>query len=387
VTAVRNLAIGSDYEVALGKAGACEAVTAAMKRHANDAAVALQSCNAVINLAVNVDNAAMLGEAGACEAVTAAMMRHADDAAVAQHCCWAVANLAAGLSANKARLGKAGACTAVVKALAMHGSSMPVEMAKQALNAVTWLAATKPNRGRLGAAGACALVVAAMREHISEVTVAAAGVNAVLALATDSSKNCQKLLAAGALGALQSAMAALSDDAPRMHSVERAIIQLATNAASSDKLRAAGAYKVIVTAISEHLDDVWFIQSAVRAVAALAACKANRPELRRAGASAMLNTAVLKHNADAAIDSAAGTAQQYLDSEYHWISIKTMNVLYLVAIAVLGLVLLAVVIAPVFAVFKYILGWTAVDAAVGTTIVFVVFIIICSRFADNAQAN
>ena len=138
----------------------CEAVTAAMSSF-DDWEVAEYGCEAVAAFAQDTTNSGRLGEAGACEAVTAALREYGDYRDVAMEGLLAVALLARNTD-NSDRLGEAGACEAVTALLKKEW--LWEECASYGCNAVARLARDIENSSRLGKAGACEVVTALLKE-------------------------------------------------------------------------------------------------------------------------------------------------------------------------------------------------------------------------------
>ncbi|KAG8462613.1 hypothetical protein KFE25_004589 [Diacronema lutheri] len=117
------------------KAGALEAVVAAMRAPAAHSGVQKQACWALGNLCVSTDVAGLARarqavEDGALEAVTAAMRAHAEHSGVQQQACWALANVCAGNDAAglaRARQAAEGALRAVVAAMRAHAEHLGVQ--------------------------------------------------------------------------------------------------------------------------------------------------------------------------------------------------------------------------------------------------------------------
>ena len=138
-----NLALSNDAnKVKISTQGGCEAVISALKKHVDNAAVAMQGCGAVAALACHVSSRFKLSSNGGCEAVLSALKIHMESAIVVEEAVKATANLAVD-EANHAKLASLNGCELVIHAYERYRGNSSV--ANQFSRAVANMAKSDAN--------------------------------------------------------------------------------------------------------------------------------------------------------------------------------------------------------------------------------------------------
>ncbi|KAG5181520.1 hypothetical protein JKP88DRAFT_246267 [Tribonema minus] len=232
--------------------GACEAMVAAMRKHATDVRVQYQACAAIRRLAAHDHiTSDSLGALGACQAVMAAMRILAGEKLALAVC--ALAGLAQA-AANASVLASEGAAQAVVAILQAHQRGMCTHFALYALHQLLRhgeIAAT------IDAAGTCSAVVHALDASPDDIEAHLPGMSALVELAR--SEETKALLdEAGACASIIRAMRTFPDSAAVQRDAVNAIVLLIAasgGAHRSRRLRLLGGHEVVLTALTTHLQE------------------------------------------------------------------------------------------------------------------------------------
>ncbi|KAH9262415.1 hypothetical protein BASA82_000517 [Batrachochytrium salamandrivorans] len=264
----------ADTSDRLGKVGACEAVTEALKRFGDtDCSVARFGCNAIGNLTADVDeNAARFGALGVCPVLVDLLQWHGTrDPYVAENVCYAVGNLVAVNELNRKLLSAdSGICEGIVASLQVFGEFDPV-VANFACNAIGNLALTCG--ARLGECGACPTVVDCLKRfyHIAHSHVSLSGCYAVGNLAFDNLANKDRLLACGACEQIVLCLDQPSPDPDVVNNAYYAVKRLAANHAGNQaELNSRGAWR----ALAFRMEAIKLGTAELDATGVLALCEA-----------------------------------------------------------------------------------------------------------------
>ncbi|KAG5181518.1 armadillo-type protein [Tribonema minus] len=236
--------------------GACEAMVAAMKKHATDVRVQYQACAAIRRLAAHDHiTSDSLGALGACQAVIAAMrILLGEELALAVCALAALAHAAA----NASVLASEGAAQAVVARLQADHEGTCTEFALYALHQLLShdaIAAT------IDAAGTCSAVVHALDSSPDNIAIQLPGMAALVQLACRK-ENIALLDEAGACPSVIRALRTFSDSA---------VVQQHDAVSRSRRLRVRqmSGHEVVLTALTTHLQEDTTKASAIFALIAL----------------------------------------------------------------------------------------------------------------------
>ncbi|CAM9410223.1 unnamed protein product, partial [Discosporangium mesarthrocarpum] len=239
---------------ALGALGACALVAAAMEAFPWDRGVQERACGAVGGLACeDPTNISLLLKEGIPYLLAASLTMFPDNARVHRRACWAMANLSWDNS-GAVQLAEAGACHLVSSALVAFPTHTGVQ--EEGLGAVVNLAASSEENARLlGEAGACELVVSALTSFKSPQPggggrsnrlVAKMALHAVERLASTIHPGYERLVAAGAPGAVVTALRAFPGDLALEKSGCEAVATLAMLPLGAEALGREGACSQVV---------------------------------------------------------------------------------------------------------------------------------------------
>jgi hypothetical protein len=146
------------------KAGASNAIVAAMGTHLSVADVQSAACRALINMCVQDNNERRASDAGAIEAVVTAMLTHPNMANVQENACWALLNMSGSHDDIKSKAGSAGAIEAAVAAMvALPGEASVQGKACAVLARLT--DGVPDNKTKARAAGVMDVVLVARKKH------------------------------------------------------------------------------------------------------------------------------------------------------------------------------------------------------------------------------
>lgn len=177
--------------IALGQAGACVGIIAALEAHSSIYNVLFWGAHAVLNLSINSHNSSLFGKAGACATITSLMQKqnHATQTedSVSHYVWGALINLALN-SDNNILLSEAGACRAVVDVWKSHRQNNNVAL--WGCMAVQNLSLNEKNNADLAELGVCRLVTYSIR-HFPDDDMLAQAILAVQNLVSNPRNNAE----------------------------------------------------------------------------------------------------------------------------------------------------------------------------------------------------
>jgi phosphoribosylformylglycinamidine (FGAM) synthase-like amidotransferase family enzyme len=147
----------------IGSCNGVQAVVAAMRTHADVAAVQQMGCHALTNLSCDDANRTLIGSCNGVQAIVAAMRTHADVAAVQEWGCGALTNLSARHAANQTLIGSCNGVQAIVAAMRAHADVAVVQ--EWGCRALNKLSAHAANRTLIGSCNGLQAMVTAFRTH------------------------------------------------------------------------------------------------------------------------------------------------------------------------------------------------------------------------------
>jgi hypothetical protein len=248
------------------KAGAIEALMAALSREPAHAAVQTMCVCALGNLCAEQDtHRARAGAAGALPLVVRALIAHRGTPSVAAACCGAIFSLVAHSEANRAAAVRAGAVAGVLDAL----RDMPAVVEVQAMGLAALFNLAAGDRKSLIAGGGLELAVAALRAHGHNARVAQWAVSAVaqlVAIGPGGPGATDRALAAGAAEEMLRAARLHAADEEVQSELAAFLYAMASVLPSAVRADAVGA---VVEAMHAHQSNAELLHVLLRALANL----------------------------------------------------------------------------------------------------------------------
>ncbi|KAG5191874.1 hypothetical protein JKP88DRAFT_294622 [Tribonema minus] len=285
-TALLHLSLDNDRNCrALGEAGACEALMAAVKKFTVDAAWQQDAAGAIGFLGAVPINARRLAAGGACTFVLAVLHANLDNALSVRTALSAAGVLAAqheiDLTAN-------GACEAVVQALNAHAGHCRIQL--QRLSVLVMLTHVGAARLRLVAAGAGAAAVRAMRAFPADTQLQCHATSIILCLSMDNEAHAAQLTGMGGCALVTASLSTCWNHAEHQHTALLTLAILAASPAAS-RADAAAACAAAVASLSAH-SDVEVVNLAALLLLASLAGITNASALYDCGARAAVASAM-----------------------------------------------------------------------------------------------
>jgi hypothetical protein len=170
-SALRNVTVDADNQVAAGESGAVEALVDVLNRHRDGPWTVLQNaCDALHNITFNDANEERCGAARGVEAVVAVIRQACDrrgPAELLQEAIGALINVTT-TTDNQIRAGKSGALAALTDVIEMFCSTGPVSLLHSSCWALCNIAVATENHHETGAAGTVKALVKLVKHLASD---------------------------------------------------------------------------------------------------------------------------------------------------------------------------------------------------------------------------
>ncbi|KAG5191054.1 hypothetical protein JKP88DRAFT_160158 [Tribonema minus] len=288
-TALSYLALGNDRNRrALGEAGACEALMAAVKRFTIDAAWQHDAAGAIWSLAAVPTNAGTLVAAGACTFVVAVLQANLHNAHIVHTALSATRVL---VTHHELALTASGACEAVVQALNAHADNDQIDLT--GLSVLVMLARTGEARLRLNTADAGAAAARAMRAFPADPLLQITAVSVIASLSFESEACAAQLTRTGGCALVTAALSTCLNRAEYQQTALFALAVLASSPAAS-RADAAATCAAAVASLGAHPDVEVVNLAGLLALASLARA-ANAAVLHDGGARAAVTRAMQRY--------------------------------------------------------------------------------------------
>ncbi|KAL3794129.1 hypothetical protein HJC23_012836 [Cyclotella cryptica] len=240
------------HQVAMGSAGAVEALGDAMREFEDDMIV-LEGCLlALSNLCIPEENLSYFLEANLIKMTVEIMGRSVENCGLQEHGCAVLANLALHHKARR-RIREAGGCDTIVVSMVVN--PMDVELQSQALVALRNLCAKdEENRILLACAGAIDAVIGAMQCHRNDAKIQGLG-SWVLSILGSNNDNKLYIGENGGIDVIVRSMWVHPDDAGVQEKALRALWTLSVEKALRWPIVEVNSIAAVVAAMQTHPED------------------------------------------------------------------------------------------------------------------------------------
>ncbi|KAG5191882.1 hypothetical protein JKP88DRAFT_294636 [Tribonema minus] len=282
-------------QIKLADGGACQIMVGAMNDHADKADVQMHGTTALLHLSVGNDrNCRALGEAGACEALMAAVRRFTVGVAWQQDAAGAIASLGA-VPSHVEVLVAGGACTFVLAVL--QANLHDARTMSMALPAVGVL--SRQYAIALIASGACKTVVQALNAHLDNSHIQLKGLAALVHLARVDAARLRLVSADAGVAAVRTMRAYPADPLLQLQAVAIIAILSFDNEAYAAQLTGMGGCALVTASLSTRLNSAEYQQTALEALSKLAvSTTASREDVAAACAAAVTSLSAYPDDED-----------------------------------------------------------------------------------------
>lgn len=295
----------------MGVTGICKAVVRVMRKNQRDAAVCKLGCQVIVRLAAGQSNLPILLAAKASEEVSSVIMVHASmDTQVTEWGCKALHALCIDDYANNAKARTGGEVEAVVWAIQRQGNVL--EVAEWSTKVFVALACMPANSKKFGGSGGCEAIISLAKAHSRVPSVCDTACQVIRYLAKDEN-NRAWLGAAGGCDVVGTVLHHHSENGDVCTSAVLAVGNLACNhEGNSARLRAIGMCETSLKVLERHVNHEACADATCYAVYELSKFKENVYLMSDMQVCEKVVAAMIAHNQVDAVDKHALQAIQRL---------------------------------------------------------------------------